>query len=491
MKARIRNMLCAAAFALFLSGADAGTSGPVGSKHDVAVVQTDFDELYEKMQLAHFDLYARRSKSEFDEKFKEIRRSIRQPADQLEIQVLFQKFLAYGRIAHAHVDFPMQEFAAYRAVGGKILPVYLRVDDGAAYVSDNQSGLDTISEGDQVLALNGEPIMVVLERLAAHVSADNSYLAYTQLESRFPAYVWLEMGSVDHFDLSIAQSGKVRQVRVPALARAKMQAAAARKAPSPTGDLSQRDARITEHGVAYFRPGPFYNNAPDATDPYDTSAFSTFVDAGFTRFIQAGCQSLVIDLRDNPGGDNSFSDLMVSWFADKPYRFSSRFEVKASQAAMDSNQKRIDPAKPNSISHQFAAAYQQRKAGEVFDFEIPIAYPRKGSRFSGKVYLLINRRTYSNGVMVAALAQDYGFATILGEETADLASTYGAMEQFTLSRTGITVSFPKARLVRPNGNTDARGVVPDIAIRTPVSEGAEDSVLGQALAIAAKGGGRK
>ena len=479
-------MLCATALVVFLAGADAAPGSPEVGKHEVAVVQADFDELYEKMQAAHFDLYARRSKSEFDARFQSMRQSIREPADQFEIQVLFQKFLAYGRIAHARIDFPRQEFAAYRAAGGKVFPLYLRVEDDGVYIADNLSGLDTISSDDQVLALNGQPIMAVLERLAAHVSADNPYLANTQLEARLPAYVWLEMGSVESFDVSIAQSGKTRQITVPALARTAMQAAAARKAPAANEDLNQRAARIADGGIAYLRPGPFYNNEADATDPYDTSVFSTFLDAVFTRFIQADCESLVIDLRDNPGGDNSFSDLMVSWFADKPYRFLSRFEVKASQAAIDSNQKRIDPAKPNSISQQFAAAYQQRKLGEVFDFDIPMAYPRQGPRFSGKVYLLINRRTYSNGVMVAALAQDYGFATVVGEETADLASTYGAMEQFALSRTGIIVSFPKARLVRPNGNTEARGVVPDIVIRTPLSEGAQESVLAQALAIAAE-----
>jgi C-terminal processing protease CtpA/Prc len=99
------------------------------------------------------------------------------------------------------------------------------------------------------------------------------------------------------------------------------------------------------------------------------------------------------------------------------------------------------------------------------------------------VYLLVNRHSYSNAVMVAALAQDLGFATILGEETSDLATTYGAMEQLTLSRTGIVVGFPKALIVRPNGSRAARGVVPDVAIPTPLVESADDPVLQRALEI--------
>jgi len=78
---------------------------------------------------------------------------------------------------------------------------------------------------------------------------------------------------------------------------------------------------------------------------------------------------------------------------------------------------------------------------------------------------------------VAALVQDYKFGTILGEETSDMATTHGAMEQFKLPKTGIAVGYPKARIVRPNGDLRARGVTPDIVIRIPAVETPEDEVL--------------
>ncbi len=44
------------------------------------------------------------------------------------------------------------------------------------------------------------------------------------------------------------------------------------------------------------------------------------------------------------------------------------------------------------------------------------------------------------------------------------ASTFGAMEHFTLPETGFTVGFPKALIVRPNGDAIPGGVSPDIKI---------------------------
>jgi C-terminal processing protease CtpA/Prc len=238
--------------------------------------------------------------------------------------------------------------------------------------------------------------------------------------------------------------------------------------------------------VGYLRPGPFYNNDPSATNIWDVSGFRAFIDNSFDAALRAKARALVIDLRDNPGGDNSFSDLMVAWYATKPFRFARDFRIKVSAAAIESNRKRLSLAgnDRDAISAKLDAAYARHRVGEVFSFEIPEVQPRAGVRFTGKVYLLINRHSYSNTVQVAALSRDYGFATILGEETSDLATTYGAMEQFTLPRTGIEVGFPKAQIVRVNGDVSARGVAPDVAIETPIVEPPSDPVLQRALAIA-------
>ena len=245
--------------------------------------------------------------------------------------------------------------------------------------------------------------------------------------------------------------------------------------------------------MAYLRPGPFYDNRPEASTPWDPTAFREFIDAAFGQFIAAGAKSVLIDLRDNPGGDNSFSDPMVAWFADQPFRFSPGFDIKVSEAAVESNRKRLDSigGDEDSTSRQLAAAYQARPAGSRVMFPIPLVPPRKEGGFKGKVYLLINRHSYSNTVLVAAIAQDYRFGKVLGEETADLASTYGALEKFTLPLTGIEVSFPKARILRPNGDPQARGVVPDIAIVTPLAAGSTDTVLEEALALVRAAGLRQ
>src|SRR6185437_15918546 len=118
-------------------------------------------------------------------------------------------------------------------------------------------------------------------------------------------------------------------------------------------DGTQRVARTMVDGVAYLRPGAFYNNDPKAKDEYDNSAFRSFIDSAFHQFLAARARSLIIYLRDNPGGDGSFSDLVLAWFAHKPFTFASSFRIRVSAEATASNNERLKaaPGNEHGISH--------------------------------------------------------------------------------------------------------------------------------------------
>jgi C-terminal processing protease CtpA/Prc len=478
----MRTHILVASVAVFIaasaaSAASASSGEPIGVAH----LRADFTQLYDELKVSHFDLYARRPKADYDALFAKMLAGFDRPLPLPEAHVRFQKFLAYGRIAHSLTDGYRSGYSAWRDKGGKAWPLGLTFVRGRAYVVEKPGGVEGISLGDEVLAIDGQPMRQWIERLGAYVSADNDYMLQTLLEFYFPALLWLEAGSRPKFTVRVGPA----DIEVPALSESEARARA-----QPAGtlalDWNERTWRMTAGGVAYLRPGPFYDNAPDTANMWDTAAFSKFIDGAFEGMLAAKARVLVIDLRNNAGGDNSFSDLMVSWFAGEPYRFVSEFRIRVSNGAIETNRRRLEMSSdPNDMSHKLAAAYRGRKPGEVIDFEIPFACPRKGRRFEGDVLLLVNRHSYSNTVMVAALAQDYGFATLVGEETSDLSTTYGAMEQFELRHTGITIGFPKALIVRPSGALEPRGVVPDVPIQTPILESKDDPVLKQALAIAA------
>ena len=473
-------------FSLSSPAADTTAAETLSAKQ----VREDFTELYQTLQAAHANLYAHQSKAEYDALYKRMLESFTKPLTRTETEIAFQRFVAFGRVAHARIDGLQIRFGSYRQQGGRALPIGVRIQDGAVWIADNYSGDSAIQRGDQLLALNGMPVADVLQRVAVHVSADTDYLLHTMLELWFPALIWQEFGPLPNFQLTLQRDQqKPHVVQLAAKTRTEAQTFASQQAPVLALDWDQREARIiaplAEQGnaIGYLRPGPFYNNEAGATDVWDNRAFIEFIDRSFKQFIDAGVPAVLIDLRDNPGGDNSFSDHMLNWFADKPYRFTSDFRIRVSAATTASNARRMQASESaaGDISRRFAELYSKHQPGDMVSYEFPFNTPKASPRYHGDVFLLINRRSYSNTVLVAAIAQDYGFATVIGEETADLATTYGAMEQFTLTHSGLTVGYPKALIIRPSGDKTIRGVQPDWPIPTPIIEAENDPVQQLAL----------
>lgn len=449
----------------------------------VAALRADFGALYEGLQQAHFNLYAQTPRAEMDLAFRRMLASFDRPLTPFEARARFQRFAALGRVAHARIDFLQEAFGAFRVAGGKAFPFAVRIEAGRLYVAQNLSGSTLIVPGDAIETIDGQPAADVLRHLQRNISADHDYLAGALMEPQFSALLWLERGETRAFTLRVRKaSGRSIRVLVPALARTEMRANAAATSNILQIDPGERIARMASDGVAYLRPGVFLNLA-EGEDPYDARAFHHFIDGAFAQFMEAGATRLIVDLRDNPGGDNSFSDHMVAWFATRPFRFCSQFRIRVSPQAIAANAERLAAEPPSGLSHRFAQAYASAANGDIINFDVPETPPRDGVRFAGVVGVLVNRRSYSNSVAVAALVQDYGFGVVLGEPTADLATTYGSMEQFTLPATGIPVGFPKAYIVRPDGDERVQGVTPDIAIRTPIVEAASDPVLQGALTV--------
>ena len=433
--------------------------------YSAAQVKSDFQQLYTGLQQAHYDVFANVSRKQYDKHYADFYQQITDAMTERDVRVHFQRFMALGNIAHASVDLPIAEFIHFREQGGKALPLYVQIENTVVSVDEVYADVPGIKPGQQIMAINDREISEWLKDMAALVSADNNRLGATQIEARWPFLIWLLVGEQESFTIRVKTVQGQTDIIVPALSRESQQQFAAQQPSANETDSPERDARMLAHGIAYLKPGPFFNTTPGVENVWDNGTFEQFIATAFNNFMQQQAKALLIDLRRNPGGSNSFSDIMLSWFADKPFKFASDFEVKVSEQSIQANAKRLALAGgDDDTSKQLAQFYRESKSGERFSFGLPLNEPKAGARFTAPVYLLIDRYSYSNAVSVAAIVQDYKFGRIIGEKTADLATTYGAMEHFTLQHSGITVGYPKALIVRPNGDRRPDGVSPDIMI---------------------------
>ena len=432
---------------------------------ELTQVREDFAQLYQGLKVAHPGLFWLRSEAEYDAFYESSLKELDAADTELARWTVFQRFVAYGGVAHARIDFPYARYDQYRTAGGKALPVYFGYDEGWIIAEDfSEQGLD---QGTVITHLNDIDLDTWFDRANQVLSSDTDHISRSILKSQWPLYFWLwwelQGEQPDRVKLSVMQDDKLQTVWVSLVDRETLSMRMESRSQASTARLRSLD--LLPDGVAWLVPGPFYN-AEDPTNVWDSTQYLTFIDDAFADILAHNTELLVVDVRNNPGGNNSFSDPMIQWFASEPFRFASAFWVRSSAQAAASNQARLDSAgdADKTISLAYKEAFETVPHGQDFEYSIDWVTPREGERYEGRVVVLVNEQSYSNAVSVAAIAQDYGFATVVGESTTDFATTYGAMETFGLPHTGLSVGFPKALIVRPSGDRELGPVLVDVPI---------------------------
>lgn len=436
------------------------TSAQTPKKYSVQEVKADFKYLYETLEKSNYDLFARVSEEEMDSSYQAIYNSIYDSLSALEIYRTFQPFVAKVGMSHCNLSRPWGAYVGILKKEAAFFPLHLHFSQGKVYVKDNFSGNKSVSISDEILFFNGIPMDQFMTEFYKNCSGPSNYYNASILEAySFPRLYWMFYGECNEFKLKIKNSdGEDLNVVLNAISGNELEAALDARS---SDDAEEREFYLTENNIAYLRPGKFSNMNSNGDmqeqNTHDNSEFCQFIDSAFLAFNKKGSKNLILDLRDNVGGDNLFSDYMTAYFATKPFSIASRFHMKTSQMTKDFF-KDVDNAESQELKEQIMSL----ENGSYFESKITYTHPHaEPKRFNGKVYVLINRYSYSMSAYAAAIIQDYQFGEIIGEETAEEVSSYVASHGFKLPHTQITVQYPKGFAVRPGGDETLRGVVPD------------------------------
>jgi C-terminal processing protease CtpA/Prc len=217
--------------------------------------------------------------------------------------------------------------------------------------------------------------------------------------------------------------------------------------------------------------------------------FRTDLDSIFRRLTADSARSLIIDLRNNGGGDSWLGDELLSHITSTPYRMSSvkLWRMSAEYRAYVKSMVR-PPLNHLPIEKVIPTGRRMFSVpdGTIVRFDSDVEqHGRRNPRFDGPVCVLIGPGSFSSTVDLVDAIKTYKLATLIGEETGGRPNSFGEIYYYRTPYTGYLVTVSSAAFVRANGDTaDHRGVLPDIEVprtaedvragRDPVIERARD-----------------
>ena len=171
--------------------------------------------------------------------------------------------------------------------------------------------------------------------------------------------------------------------------------------------------------------------------------FARRIDSFFTQVHDRKISRLIIDLRNNGGGNNVNVSELYSYFADKPFYHLRKTEVSRQQLSHRNHIINITEydnlrARLASDSSYEIVQYPGRRLRE----------PISANRFDGKLIVLVNGATISAASEFVALVHGNKQGTIIGEETGGCyyGSTGGSYLTLLLPNSRLRARIPTIRI---------------------------------------------
>ncbi|NML39674.1 hypothetical protein HHL17_20915 [Chitinophaga sp. G-6-1-13] len=195
----------------------------------------------------------------------------------------------------------------------------------------------------------------------------------------------------------------------------------------------------------------------------DVNIFRTFLDSCFRELKTTNIRHLVIDLRQNSGGNTLLGDLLFSYITHEKYSW-GRKSWKIGQPYKDML----------TAGGDTTDSYLKHANGTVWESEdcIPGDCPfKRDTVFDGKVYFLTGPFTFSSAMSIADVVKTYELATIIGEPTGENVQDFGEAFPIELPNSKMMIQSTTSLSHGANCNKKKNGpVLPDVMIKPSLQD---------------------
>jgi C-terminal processing protease CtpA/Prc len=424
-------------------------------------LKIDFNLARQALQEAHPGLYRYNSKTSMDSLFKATELLIDHNMSQQEFYRLLVPVI--GRIGCGHTKLHPDSNWENNYFYGRdhLFPLRLHISGSRAFVLGSYEK-EIIPAGSEIVKINDQPIGEIIGKLILSSFSDgrNVTFRYIELDRFFSAYYANMLEAPETFSIQY-NDGQPRQAKIPAVTFEII-------------DQYYKQQESNNEKRPYFVSYPDEHTALMTISSFwmkGDKSFSSFLKSSFSDFRERKINNLIIDLRNNEGGEDARGAGLLACLMDRNFRYYDRLQATTDKKYSFSEQARLP--KFYGILRSLLSKTDSGTYVWKHSHNLKLQKPAK-NHYDGKVYVLINGASFSVTSEFAAAAHYNKRATFIGEETGGgyYGNNSGTFVIVTLPNSRLNIGIPMLAYymaVKDYPYKD-RGVIPDYTVEPTVQD---------------------
>jgi len=424
------------------------------------LLKEDIDLFVKTIEEIGVNPYLNFSKDSFYLEIELLKRKMDTPLTRSEFLKLFVPIVNDLKLSHTLVK---PDYWVYKNIfektGGNYFPVNVKIEHNHLLVDKDYSNLH-LTEGDEIISINTVKSNIIIDSLLRYSVSSTQQSKIIDVQEDFSFLLWWVYNFSDTFTIETSKA----VYSIQGLTSIELEKL------SNGNEVHQTNKEYKQYE---------YEQIDSETSKLifrdfgirDSITYNHFLDSAFNQIRNNAIHNLIIDVRENAGGNDKSIDV-VKYLYDKTFKANSKVYYKKSKIAEDFfllflyPEDRDNPLLRKVVNDCFGSCEAEHNYGEYYECGDKIYFPKPDSiRFKGNLFVLSDYKTVSAGVDFVVLIKDYGIGKIIGTETNQSPSNDANGCYFLLPHSNVMAMGATNYAIRPNGDPSTkRGVIPDYEI---------------------------
>jgi hypothetical protein len=366
-------------------------------------LKNDFALFRQALHEVHPEMYRYTPRQVFDSLFTATEARLNQP---MTCHAFYQAMMPLiAALRDGHVKWiPAGRDEHYPFFADQLFPLRLYFIDHNAWVVGSY-GPGAVPAGAEIISINGRTITAIIDSLLPNMTFADGYTVngkYHDLNHFFSGYYATWFGPQAAFDIVYRNEHGTSAITLPAVTGKSIQAYQETHTPGPQSPFR---FEITAAHTAVITIERFWSGNK-------AENYRAFLKASFRKLHEKQIRNLVLDLRNNEGGNESYGVRLYTYLALKPFRYYDYIRVRQQEKlSFPAHTPRFYGIVRKLLVKKSADGYVLAGVRGLKELK-----PKRDA-FDGEVYVLVNGSSFSVTTEFAARMHADQRATFIGQET--------------------------------------------------------------------------